>query len=231
MDKGSDLAEIILNKKFYALIAGVIIFFVVAIWGHWGNKGFDDGSNSSVVKKMVGNYKFIISGKVFWVPGRYVQGYGIASDGALNNFTVRLRGLKGEDEAEIIVSSDRRSKRMIEKYWYGNTYQYYRGRLAGWKESARQEGERLEATDESAFLIKDNRVLRMLSCGKRICRVFIAYSDNLTLYIVFDKKLQRDWLELTEKLMLDVSSFEQSGGIFSVGRGEGKEEVGLCSRA
>ena len=189
----------------------VVVLVVMAIWGYLRSNGGDGENKSSVVEKMVGNYKFIISCKVFLVPGRYVQGYGIASDGTLNNFTVRLRGLKGEGEAEIIVSSDRRSKKVIEKYWYGNTYQYYRGRLAGWKESARQEGEKLEATDESAFLIKGNRVLRMLSCGKRICRVFIAYSDNLTLYIVLDKKLQRDWLELTEKLILDVSSFEQSG--------------------
>lgn len=214
-----------MNKNFYALVTVVVVLVVMAIWGCLRSKGADGENKPSVVEKMVGNYKFIISGKVFLVPSRYVQGYGIASNGALNNFTIRLRGLKGEDEAVIIVSSDRRSKRMIEKYWYGNTYQYYRERLVGWKESAGQEGKRLEATDDSAFLIKDNRVLRMLSCGKRMCRVFIAYSDNLTLYKVFDKKLQRDWLELTEKLMLDVSSFEQSGGIFSVGREEGKEEV------
>ncbi|SDK32639.1 hypothetical protein [Pseudomonas indica] len=200
-----------MNKKFYALIAGVIILVVVAIWGYWRVKGFDGEDKPSVVENMMGNYKFIISNKVFLVPGRYVQGYGIASDGALNNFTVRLRGLRSGGEAEIIVSFDLRSKRVIEKYWYDNMYQYYRRRLTGWKESARQGGERLEATDESAFLMKGNRVLRMLSCGKRICRVFIAYADNLTLYIVLDKKLQRDWLGLTEKLIMDLLSFEQSG--------------------
>lgn len=119
--------------------------------------------------------------------------------------------LNGEGEAEVIISLDRRSKEAMEKYWYVNVYQYYKERLPGWEESTNQKGEKLQVAGERVFLVRDDRVSRMLRCDVRICRSIVAYSDNLELYIVFDEKLRRNWLDLTEQVVQEVAYFEQSG--------------------
>ncbi len=202
-----------LREKYILLSLVAVVILVVALAGYSCYLGAfsDAGKKLPAVESILGNYKFIISDKVFLVPKRYVQSYGVASDGALNNFVTRLRVLNGRGEVEVIVSADRRSKDAIQKYWHRNVYQYYRARLSAWEKSSEQGGGEIESSDGRSFLIKDNRVLRMLRCSVRICRVFVAYSDNLTLYIVFEKKLQLDWLDLTEQLMLEILYFEQSG--------------------
>ncbi|MFI8580957.1 hypothetical protein [Ectopseudomonas khazarica] len=191
----------------------VVVISVVTLAGYSCYLGAFSGAGNKlpVAENILGSHRFVISDKIFLVPGRYVQSYGVASDGALNSFAIRLRVLKGRGEAEVIVSADRRSKEAIEKYWYRNVYQYFRPRLSAWEKTGKQGGGEIESSGGRSFLIKDNRVLRMLRCSVRICRVFVAYSDNLTLYIVFEKKLQLDWLDLTEQLMLEILYFEQSG--------------------
>lgn len=171
-----------------------------------------DDDKPPVVKKMIGEYRFIVSDKVFLVPGRYVKSYGVKkSGGALDNFSVRFNVLNGAGEAEVIVTSDRRSKEAMEKYWYSNTYQYFGARQPGREESVTQEGESLVSAGGHAFLVKGGKVSRMLHCTGRICSVFASYSDKLKLYIVFDEKLRRDWLDLTAEIEMKVSSFERSG--------------------
>lgn len=203
-----------MNKRIsFSLLAALVV--AVMIGGsvfYSRDKFFVDNDKSSVMKKMIGEVKFSLSDRVFLVPKRYVKSYSVKkTDGALSGFTIRLPVLNGTGEAEVIISLDGRSKGEMERYWYSNVYQFHRGRLSGWKESTNQKGEKLEEAGERAFLIKKDRVLRMLRCGARICQATLSYSNNVQLYVVFDEKLRRNWLDLTEQLILDFAHFEKSG--------------------
>lgn len=186
-----------MNKRIsFSILAALVVAVMIGVGVFYsGDKFFANDARPPVVQKMIGEYRFAVSDRVFLVPRGYVKSYGVKkSGGALDNFSVRFDVLNGAGEAEVIVTSDRRSKEAMEKYWYSNTYQYFGARQPGREESVTQDGESLVSAGAHAFLVKGDRVSRMLHCTGRICSVFASYSDNLKLYVVFDEKLRRDWL-------------------------------------
>lgn len=174
-----------------------------------------------VVARVSGGYSFVMANREFLVPYGDLKRYGVLAGGArLDNFIISPSILDGSDlkGIDIVVSYDSRSKAEAERYWYRGVYKGLKRRASGWQHEALEDGYDLwVAKDESLpgesdyyFMEREGRIYRMMRCSAALCRISMAYADNLLIYIVIEKGRYGEWLKISDSVSSLVAGYEVS---------------------